>query len=105
MQLAITPLDMLAAALSCALDAGEGLVLLEALDTPRHLPDDAPDAHRIMGKMDSVLPILAPTGHMPALERLQAVNSARQAISATACAYKTLVQAFALPTAKLGLAS
>ncbi|AEC21905.1 amino acid adenylation [Pusillimonas sp. T7-7] len=104
MQLAITPLDMLAAALSCALDAGEGLVLLEALDTPRHLPDDAPDAHRIMGKMDSVLPILAPTGHMPALERLQAVKSARQAVSATACAYKTLVQAFDLPTAKLGLA-
>src|SRR5690606_28998884 len=48
MQLAVTPLDMLAAALSCALDAEPGHVLLEALDTPRHLPDDAPDTHHIV---------------------------------------------------------
>lgn len=104
LQLAITPLDMLASALSSALGMDEGKVLMEAVDYPRRLPDGAPEADRIIGKMDSVLPILAPTGDMPLLERLRAVKFARQTVAGTASAYRTLAQAFDLPTATLGLA-
>ncbi|MGB6106064.1 MAG: amino acid adenylation domain-containing protein, partial [Pusillimonas sp.] len=102
-QLTVTPLDMLAAALAEALDMPDGGLLLEALDTPRHLPPGAPDAARIVGKMDSVLPILVPIGNMPADERLRTVKAARQAVSGSACAYRTLGQTFDLPAATLGL--
>ncbi|MCC2597576.1 amino acid adenylation domain-containing protein [Pusillimonas sp. MFBS29] len=104
MQLAITPLDMLAAALNDALRADQGPLLLEAMETARRLPDGAPDAHRIVGKIDSVTPMLTPAGSLPLPERLRAIKSARQAVADTGCVYRTLCQAFDLPTAALGLA-
>src|SRR3546814_9988868 len=78
---------------------------MEAIDALRHPPPDAPDANRIIGKMDGVLPILAPMGNMPMADRLRAVKSATQAITGTACSYRPLRRAFDLPAATLGLAA
>src|SRR3546814_11427952 len=65
-QLAIAPLDLLAAALTSALSAqGDGNILMEAIHALRHPPPDAPDATSIIRKMDGVQLILAPIGNTP----------------------------------------
>src|SRR3546814_18347407 len=64
-QLAIAPLDLLAAALNSALSAqGDGNILMEAIDALRHPPPDAPDANRTIGKMAGVLPLIAPMANI-----------------------------------------
>lgn len=104
-QLAVSPLDMLAAALSSVLPThGGDNMLLETVDTLRRLPPNAPDTSGIIGKIQSVVPILAPTGNLPMVERLRAVKSARQAVSDIGPVYRTLSQSFDLPAATLGLA-
>ncbi|WP_442593813.1 amino acid adenylation domain-containing protein [Parapusillimonas sp. JC17] len=105
-RLAVAPLDVLASALVSAVQSSDarGALLIEAIDTERRLPLDAPDTARLIGKMDGVLPILVAPGAGTPAERLQAVKSARQAVAATAPVYRTLGQTFDLPASALGLA-
>ncbi len=104
-RLMTTPLDILATSLAAALPpSGSDTVLIEAIDEQRHLPRDAPNVDGLLGNLDGVLTILAPTGHMPVAKRLHAVKAARQAVSATAPVYRVLGQTFDLPGATLGIA-
>ncbi len=105
-RLAVAPLDILASALASAAGPGGlgGALLLEGVDAERRLPPGAPDTARIVGKMDGVLPILAPAGGGAPADPQRAVKAARQAVAATAPVYRTLGQTFDLPAAALGLA-
>ncbi|TCT02536.1 non-ribosomal peptide synthetase [Paralcaligenes ureilyticus] len=104
-RLITTPLDILATALAAALPPpNSDAVLIEAIDEQRNLPRNAPNVEGLLGNLDSVLTILAPTGHMPVAARLHAVKAARQAVSATAPVYRVLGQTFDLPGAALGIA-
>ncbi|MEO8817493.1 MAG: amino acid adenylation domain-containing protein [Paralcaligenes sp.] len=104
-RLTTTPLDILATALAAALTpSNHDTVLIEAIDEQRNLPGDAPSVDGLLGNLDCVLTILAPTGGMSVAERLHAVKVARQAVSSTAPVYRVLGQTFDLPCAALGIA-
>jgi len=104
--LAVTPLDVLAAAFSAALPPMQETdeVLIEALDGQREPPPGAPAVEALAGNLDQFFPLLAPLGELPPRERLAAVKRARQAVQAAAPAYRTLQQTFDLPAPVLGLA-
>ncbi|MBV6306382.1 amino acid adenylation domain-containing protein [Candidimonas humi] len=106
-RLRVTPLDLLASALAAALQQAPGDeagVLIEALNGRGILPPDAPAHDWLVGMLDAPLLMLAPTGPMPATERLRAIKSARQAVQAGAPVYRVLGQTFDLPAATLGVA-
>ncbi|NYT45497.1 amino acid adenylation domain-containing protein [Alcaligenaceae bacterium] len=105
-RLRTTPIDLLCTALAQALEVhprGSAL-LIEAIDTQRNMPLDAPAVDTLPGNLECVLPIAAPTGPMDPIEHLKAIKIARQTVAPAGPVFRVLAHTFDLPSASVGVA-